>query len=186
MSTKGQSASPRGEIGAFGDTFVGSGSLALRLLAAAMTCEIASLLLASPRAAERCYKIRLFQGSRSISDILTLSEACSGNGISLKNQKTGPYFPLSMHMQTATPRSDITTINHKCLIKFACLLPEKFSNIQITSPDYKKKKQLAKTNIPLNSDPICYMNMCFFLKKEDFHAPRAYAAANQCKEIPEK
>lgn len=46
--------------GRFGDTFVGSSSLALGLLAAAMTCEIASPPLASPPAAESCYEIRLF------------------------------------------------------------------------------------------------------------------------------
>lgn len=39
--------------------------------------------------------------------------------------------------------SDIATINHKRLIESACLLPEKFSHIQITSPD-KKKTSLPK------------------------------------------
>jgi len=50
----------RDEIRTFGNTFVGSSDLALELLAAAMTCEIASLLLASSRVTERCYKITLF------------------------------------------------------------------------------------------------------------------------------
>lgn len=43
-----------------------------------------------------------------------------------------------------------------------------------------KKAQLAKTNIPFNSYPIFNTNKCFVLKQEDFKAPKAYVAANQC------
>lgn len=58
--------------------------------------------------------------------------------LSKKKKKTGPSFPLPIHTQMVISGSDIATINHKCLIESACLLPEKFSHIQITSPDKKK------------------------------------------------
>lgn len=49
-----------------------------------------------------------------------------------------------------------------------------------------KKAQLAKTNIPFNSYPIFYTNKCFILKQEDFKAPKAYVAANQCSSLRAK
>lgn len=117
-----------------------------------------------------------------------MSEACSGNGISLKKNPR-PSFPLPIHTQTAVSGSDITTINHKRLIEPACLLPEKFSHTQITSPDKKHPHHLAKTNIPFNSHPICYTNKCFFLK-EDFNAPEnlrhCKAVQRDCRATPKK